>query len=213
MIKITKSVYIYGSYRKNKTGVPIFWITLCSYMYFRHDIMTWHAMMRVHVSCNYRFVECSCIVVYMSLCCFHLLLCCRCVVGSAMIRNWEKVFKLFSSHRPFVKWYWILQSTFSTNVTAETSSRVTTHRGFLHIMSHYRLKGGSLFYSVAGVRVSSGCSAELYRPLRHFTWPSAARYLNSRPNRDIFEQRRTIITRNWFHIDTRTTTRRYGISS
>jgi len=27
--KWLKSVYIYGSYRKNKTGVPFFWNTLC----------------------------------------------------------------------------------------------------------------------------------------------------------------------------------------
>jgi len=26
--KLLKSVYIYGSYRKNKTGVPFFWTTL-----------------------------------------------------------------------------------------------------------------------------------------------------------------------------------------
>jgi len=28
-----KSVYIYGSYRKNKTGVPFFWNTLYKFVY------------------------------------------------------------------------------------------------------------------------------------------------------------------------------------
>jgi len=41
--KILQSVYIYGSYRKIKTGVPFFWTT--RYMWHLADISAWYCYM------------------------------------------------------------------------------------------------------------------------------------------------------------------------